>query len=163
MPTSAADPQSLQLLRDHDWLCDAYVRQGKSRREIAETIGVSHSTVGEWLHRHGITMRGTAEARQAVFDRQRAEELEDRGWLIDAYYGRRLSLADIANEVGVAPSTVRAAMDRLGVPTRTDRLRDRNWLAEQLATVGIRGAAESVGVTTTTVRRWIKTHGLDAG
>lgn len=160
MPASNAPRDALSRLRDAEWLRHAYLHQGRSRRDIAAELGVAGSTVGEWLTRHGIATRDATTAREAVFARSRPAELSDPDWLSDRYYTQGLSLEAIGTELGVAASTVRAAMDRHGLRTKTDRLRDARWLADAVARLGADGVAAELGVTDPTVRRWMARHGL---
>lgn len=160
MPASNAPRDALSRLRDATWLRDAYLHHGRSRRDIAAELGVAGSTVGEWLTRHGIPSRDAAAARKDQFARNRPDQLDDPNWLSDRYDTKGLSLDAIAAELGVAASTVRAAMDRHDLPTRTDRLRDAHWLADTVGRNGVDGVADELGVTPATVRRWMARHAL---
>lgn len=160
MPRSHAEPAALDLLRDAEWLRIRYVDQRASRRDIAAQLGVAPSTVGEWLSRHGIEARDSGKARAAVAAAVRPEELNDIDWLRERYYAEGMSLEGIAEKVGVAPSTVRAALDRHGLRTRTDLLRDKTWIAFQVGATSAPEVAEAIGTTASTVYRWMRRHGL---
>lgn len=43
--------------RDKDWLEGKYIDEKKSIPEIASALEVHHSTIGSWLHKHGIQTR----------------------------------------------------------------------------------------------------------
>jgi transposase len=49
----------VEKLRNEEWLREQYENQQKSPREIADKLEVSHSTVRNWLKRHGIDIRSS--------------------------------------------------------------------------------------------------------
>ncbi len=146
-------------LRDADWLREQYVELGRSRSEIASLLGVAGSTVSAWLWRHDIPMRDPAAGRRLLAARERPRVLDDADLLREEYRATP-SLTALADRYGVSPSTVRSAMRRHGIPTRTELLSDRAWLGARLRSVGVEGVSARLSVNPTTVYRWARRLGL---
>jgi transposase-like protein len=53
MSTSTGEP----VYRSEEWLRERYWGDGMTMGEIADRAGCSHSTVKNWVHRHGIETR----------------------------------------------------------------------------------------------------------
>jgi transposase len=146
-------------LRDADWLRQQYVELGRSRSEIASLIGVADSTVSAWLWRHDIPMLDATTARRMLAARERPAVLDDADLLREEYW-QTPSIAALADRYGVSASTVRAAMRRHDIATRTELLADRGWLSERLRSLGVEAVASQLSVSTTTVYRWARRLGL---
>ena len=104
---------------DADWLREKYHAERMTLREIADLCGVTGTTIGEWMDRHGIERRDVREA-------QRPEgKHTDREWLAEQYHGKGRSLKDMAQECDVNAVTIMNWMDRHEIPRRgyTDHLR----------------------------------------
>ena len=160
MPVSQADDESRGRLRDSSWMHDAYTTRGLSRRQIAAELGVAPSTVGHWLQRHAVPVRTAAAARTIGAQSERPDELNNPSWLHDRYHHDGLTIEQIAERVSRSPSTVRAAMDRHGIQTRTELLRDKVWIAVEAGLRGPSGLADTLGVSESTVYRWLDRHHL---
>lgn len=50
----------LDLLKDEQWVRREYIEKERTTVEIAETVGVDHSCVRDWMDRHGIDRREIA-------------------------------------------------------------------------------------------------------
>jgi len=103
---------------DKEWLREKYHGEGLQQSEIADICGVQQSTISDWMSRHGIE---TVD-RSDRFDNVQAvsmdeEELEQR--LHELYVEKEMTTYEVAEELGVAQSTVHSWTDRYGVPTRT--------------------------------------------
>ena len=97
---------------DADWLREKYHAERMTLREIADLCGVTGTTIGEWMDRHGIERRDVREA-------QRPEGRHtDREWLAEQYHGKGRSLSDIADECDVNAVTIMNWMDRHNIPRR---------------------------------------------
>jgi transposase-like protein len=83
--------------------------QGLSIETIAERFGKNPSTISYWMAKHGLVapLLDKHAARGGV-DREVLEELVDRG----------LSIAGIANEVGLSRTAVRHWLGQYGMRTR---------------------------------------------
>ena len=96
-----------------DWLREKYHAERMTLREIADLCGVTGTTIGEWMDRHGIERRDVREA-------QRPDgKHTDREWLAKQYHGKGRSLSDIADECDVNAVTIMNWMDRHDIPRRT--------------------------------------------
>lgn len=55
------NPQARKVLSDAETLRELYVEEHKSQSDIADELGCSQTTVGEWLHRHNIETRDLSD------------------------------------------------------------------------------------------------------
>jgi len=140
-----ADDDGAARWRDPEWLYATYVRQQVSAGEIAERCDVDHSTILDWLDRHGIPRRSNREAQLARYTAQKATE-DDR---------------TLVSSEGIDASW-RDIQDR-----QQDRYlpyRDPDWLRTQLEKgMGYEAIAKTCDVdyTGTTVREWAIRFELD--
>lgn len=103
-------------LRDADWLYEHYVEKGMSQYEIAEKLGVSGATVGNWMDRHDIEPRPEFE-RNSNGD---IRPLRDEEWLREQYLNRGKSTVEIAEELGVTVHPVRDYLDEYDIEIRSN-------------------------------------------
>jgi uncharacterized protein YjcR len=156
-------------VHDEDWLREQYCDQERSTVDIADELNLSHSTVRNWLDRHGIEFRDRHEA-QADGD---VEPLQDEDWLRREYWDKGRTATDIGEELGVYDSTVNRWLERHDIGKKAHnvartgeeirQLENEDWLREQyhgevLSTVEI---AEKVGVTSRCVNDWMQRHGIE--
>jgi len=125
---------------------------GRAFRHIAAELGTSTQTVRSITRAHGIQSRHV---------QYHASELRDHAWLRHEYIERDRSMADIGRQLGVAHQTVRAALDRMSIPTRPPRRVDDDRI-RQLIEAGhtITEVAGLIGVSSETVRRYAILLGL---
>jgi transposase len=96
------DRDALQLL----------LAQGQSVEQIGRRFGRHPSTVSYWLHKHGLEASNRAKhAAKGGIERERLTELVGRG----------LTIAQIAQEVGLSKGAVRHWLGRYGLRTRHPR------------------------------------------
>jgi predicted DNA-binding protein YlxM (UPF0122 family) len=81
-------------------------------KEIADECNVSNTTISEWISKHGIDKRTNRETQLLN------SPLSNDEWVKEQYCQEKRSMRDIADEVGVTPSGVKKALDRIGVETR---------------------------------------------
>jgi transposase-like protein len=82
--------------------------EGLSLEEIGRRLGKHHSTVSYWLRKHGLTAVNSARhAPRGGVDPERLRELVQR----------RLSVRELARELGVSYSTTRYWLKRHGLAT----------------------------------------------
>lgn len=129
------------------WLRTQYQTRRRPVAEIAAECQVDPSTVWRALRRHGIELRGPAGRRQ-VTDAQVTDALRQAPSIRDA--ARRLgmhpdSLYDRARRAGILPTT----------PIGPDDIAERYQAGESVAAL-----AESEGVASRTVRRWLASRGV---
>jgi len=128
------------------------------------TNGLEISSGGLAVHGHlntEILVNGTVAYR-------------DRGWLEEQYIGNNLSLSEVASVAGISKQTIKKWLRRygirkpLGVRTRwtfandSKLYADREWLEEQYVLKGLdqKSIAQLAGVSTHTIRSWVRKHGL---
>jgi Mn-dependent DtxR family transcriptional regulator len=136
-------------LNDAAWLAQAY--ETRSTDEVADSIGVSATSVQRALIAHGIPRRSCAPL---IADPQ----LADRDWLEAAYANS--TILDVASRLGVAPATVSRALEVHGIDRhpplpRThirSELDDADWLRAQYATRPMSMIAADLGVAEATVQ-----------
>ena len=143
-------------LRDPAWLSQAYLIDRRSMADIATELGVSGQAVSQALRRAGIVARSQTEAQRPAISNDTARQL---------YVDEGLSVAQIANRLGVHANTVYGALERAGVPRHGppfahSQLGDADWLRETY--VDQRRSASSiaaeVGCTVAAVRAALARH-----
>ena len=147
-------------LDDADWLRENYAT--RSIASIAEQLGVSDATVQTAMARLGVERRPSWETQVM----NRPSVLDDRDALAAAL--QTSSVADIADDLGVAVPTVQVAMKRLGVksPWKYDRLTrlvppDAATLAAAWETEEtIKGVARRFDVSVNTAAIWLARVGI---
>lgn len=98
---------------DETWLREQYVDKRNSTEEIAESQGITSTTVQRWLKEYGIPRRNQSEAQI-----KEKKKVHDEYWLRNQYIENRRSMKDIADEVGMTPSGVKKWVDRFDIETR---------------------------------------------
>lgn len=100
-------------------IIDLYIG-GESSTEIGKKYSISHRLVLRVLNRRGIERRTLSESQYNYFEKDVPSELQDKDWLIEEYVTKRKNSKDIANDLGVSPSTVIRGLKRLGIQPRSD-------------------------------------------
>jgi len=91
-----------------------YIEQGLSLPQIGVLVGRDPSTVGYWVHKHGLVANGREKySPRGGLSRDQLEPL------IEQCYSQR----EIASELGVSISTVRHWLHRYGLETKPFRRR----------------------------------------
>lgn len=109
-------------LWDADWLRSQYVSQEKTTREIAEYLDVHRVTVSRALERCGIEARDRSEQAKIQHEHEYGgEKYNDPVWLEHQYKKLGKSPYDIAEENGWGAETVREALQRYGIKTRSHK------------------------------------------
>jgi hypothetical protein len=85
-------PTGLDRLFDRTWLSAMYLDAHTSVTGIGSVVGAPDAVVAAALRNAGITLRDTGQAR--------FPQLRDRDYVVDALAARRLTLRDMAREVG---------------------------------------------------------------
>jgi transposase len=93
---------------------EALLSEGLSLEQIGRRVGKHHSTVSYWLAKHGLQAANSAKhASRGGIDEEQLRRL----------VARRLSIRQLAAELGVSYSTVRYWLGRHGITVRaTERL-----------------------------------------
>jgi len=95
--------------RDEDTLRQKYLVEGYSSAELAELWGCSARTILNWCERHNIP-------RETVGDKN--AEYRDGDVLEGLYWGREMSVAEIAEELSCGEATVMRWLRNNGIATR---------------------------------------------
>lgn len=101
------------------WLQEKYHGERKTMQEIGDLCGVTKTTIGEWMDRHGIKKRDRREAQLPE------GKHTNREWLAEQYHGKKRTLSDMADECDVNPVTIMNWMDRYDIPRRDDTYHKR--------------------------------------
>ena len=150
-------------LEDHEWLAGEAAT--RSARAIARELGVSADAVRRAMRLQNIPVRFATSPRTRT-----RPELEDREWL-RAQYEQRTAV-EIGASVGVAASTVIAALERHGIALLDGRAKQRrrmprelddpDWLRRRYATVAGAQIAAELGVSIATVHNTMRQYGIEA-
>ncbi len=150
------------MLDDPALLVDAYA--AASIASIAEQVGVSTTTVQRALVRHGIERLPRSRHTRPPT----AQRLDDAAWLAEQY--RTRTGVAIADELGVTPRTVYAAMGRHGIERRPSsrvlalrqpELADRDWLHAAADRTSSRQTAAELHVSAGAVTDAYRRVGID--
>jgi len=89
-------------------LLERHLKQGLSLPQIGKLVGRDASTVGYWVHKHGLVANGRDKyAPRGGLERKQLEPLVKEG----------LSMRRMAERLGVSISTVRHWLKRYGLKT----------------------------------------------
>lgn len=158
-------------LRDAEWLRDQYINKEKTQTQIASELDIHSTTVSNWMALHGIetTHDPTRDSSSGTI-----EPLKNKPWLYEQYVEQEKSLLQIADSLGVSPTTVSRYRDEHGIESRhkgskapvgnVTPLKSEEWLREQYVDQGktLSEIAESLSVSSTTVNRYRDDHGIDS-
>jgi len=108
-PGGSATPD--RRLKGGDWLSEQYVERERTTTDIADDLGCHHSTVLEYLKKHGIEVRQKGNSPTP-------ERLKNGDWLRERYVEQECSSLNIADELGCCAKTVRNWLKRNGITTR---------------------------------------------
>ena len=97
-----------------EWLYEKYVVEGLTGPEVAELAGTSYGPVYKWLRQYGIPVK-EGSARPRI-------EPPPREWLVDQYVGGKRSMKDIAEELGVAHTTVYRWLQGYQIPSNHQKV-----------------------------------------
>jgi transposase-like protein len=95
--------------RDAETLKELYVCEGMNTYEIAEELDTTHPTVSKWLDEHGIREKQTINRDRPWQDEERVREL---------YEERKLTISELAEEMGCAYQTAYRWVKKHGIETR---------------------------------------------
>lgn len=155
-------------LDDPTWLA-AHAHNGSTANDIATQLGCTPATVTRAANRAGVTLTRT--------HRSRHPHLNDPDWLTDQHHSRHRTTVEIAQQLGVSPSTVTRALRNHNLEVRADvqvriargdldanttRLSDPDWLTDQYITrlKSSPQIATELGVSPNTVTRWLHLHDI---
>lgn len=151
---------------DLDWIASEYL-SGRSSVSIARELGSSHRAILKRLKDHGVAIRGNIAAQVSP---ETYEVL--RGDSLVRAYKSGCSIKSLADKYGVSQATVASYLKRNNIPTRCmaqqkigalafERLNDREWLSEELATKSAIEVADGLGVHNSTVSEHARGYSIE--
>ena len=105
---------------DRDRLA-GYLAEGLSLAQIGALEGRDSSTVGYWLTKHGLEANGRKHGRRVTINPELLQSLADEG----------LPVREIAQRLGLSPSTVNRKMLDLGIQRRAPSRRAEAMAARE--------------------------------
>ena len=96
------------MISKHE-LRQMYYNKGMTKQEIADEIGVHLNTINNWMKKYCISPRTLSESKLIGIRVPSKDELQYM------YCDEGMSMAEIAKEIGVYPSTVRVWMTKTGI------------------------------------------------
>jgi lambda repressor-like predicted transcriptional regulator len=146
-------------------LLELYVDREMSIPQVAKELGTNIRVVHRRLIEHGIPRRhhGARTARFSADHYIRAGDVLTRPFLVDRYRKKKMTVAQIAQETGFDPSTVRGYLHRFDIelretrylitdPKQVAKLRQRGLSTKQIA--------ETFGCSIATVERAFRRYGI---
>lgn len=105
--------------RDEEWLRKMYIDRKHSSREIAELCDTDEMIILSWLDRFDIETRSRGEGTRVRLEQEGYnKKYHDESWLRHQYEELKRSTYDIAEECGVADSTIQTWLKKHGIETR---------------------------------------------
>ena len=139
----------------------ARYRAGESAEDIAHSIGVSVTTVFDWLRAEGVRLRGKSSPHTRSF-----EGVLSREFLAAEYVVACRPASEIAHQVGCSESTVRNWLRRHAIPVRPMSARRRAYsmpasVLDDVAAgdISLDAAATRVGCSRSEVLRALRRSG----
>ena len=116
-------PRRFPELHDARWVRRRYLDERAASVEIAAELGCSLATVTRALRRAQVPVRGN----------RRFPQLASRAWLRRAFVTDRLTVGQVAAEIGCRPATVRKALQSAGIAPRRHYVASRRHAANRRA------------------------------
>lgn len=104
--------------RDERLLRDLLEKRGMSEAEAAKLLNCNVRNIQYWRAEYGIRSRSRSEAMTLRHSKLLAL-YKDRSWCVEEYCSRKKSTYQMADELGISPSTVRSWLLRHGIQLRS--------------------------------------------
>jgi DNA-binding CsgD family transcriptional regulator/transposase-like protein/5-methylcytosine-specific restriction endonuclease McrA len=148
--------------RDKEWL-KHQLEQADTLEEISKKCTCNAGTISKWAEKFGL--RG--KENQTPDD----TKYRDSNWLLEQYQSERKTVAEIADECSVHPSTIRHWMKKHSIPRRShgpdtengDIHQNKDWLRKHYKKHDktLEEIASLAGVSIQTVQYHLEKHGLE--
>jgi transposase len=147
-------------------LKNLYTIQRKSTTEISKLLGVSSSSVGKWLDKYKIPIRGSSESQLSPeFKEPTKRELED------LYIVQKLGQLEIAKKFKTSPQLIKRFLEKYGIKIRnlSESMLPNGFIKpkkEQLEREyvskhkSLRQISNELGVAPATVKKWLVDYGI---
>jgi thymidylate synthase ThyX/transposase-like protein len=99
--------------RDRGWLTQQYIERNRSITEVAESAGVSTTTLKKWLCKYGLKKSPGARTRWTFANESKL--YANKAWLEEQYIVNGLDQASIAQLAGVSKHTIRSWVRKYGL------------------------------------------------
>lgn len=134
-------------------------KEGWSYTKIASQVGVSYNTARNWCLRSGVVIENPTEI---VNPRKLKSDIVDKILLLQK---RGLSQREIAKELGIGKTTVARHCRTHGIiftmkSKKTSEDKIQELIKNYTITKDIKRTSEIVGLTTTTVKKYLKERGI---
>lgn len=148
--------------RDEDWLREQYIDQHRTMAEIAEGCGCSHSTIHDWIEKHGIDPRCRGYG-------DKDDKYRDGDWLREQYVEQQKTASEIAEEYECSHTTILKWLKKHGIESRArgtgdkdGKYRDEAWLREMY--IGEEKSITDIGrecdVSDDTILKWLRKYDI---
>lgn len=158
--------------RDKSVLQELYCQRELSMRAISRMFGCSDSTVRRWLQEHDIPTRSRSESAKNRVDSSARKVLDDPAQLRAMYWGRSMTLSEIADAIGCGTSTVKRRLREHDIEARSNSeskiddgapWTDKDTLVRLYAErdLTVSQTAEELGCSQNTVCNWLAEFGIE--
>lgn len=106
----------IQQLQNERWLREQYHSKERNQQEIAEALGVSQTTVSEYMAKLRINCRSRAESSTDG----NIQKAQDEQFLRKMYWEEGMTTTNIADTLNLSQTTVSRYMDDFNISTRED-------------------------------------------
>lgn len=106
--------------KEIEQICNMYCNQNMSANQIGIVLGITHRTVIRILQKQGIQTRSMSESQFNYHNKNISDLYNDSKWLNKMYWDEGKTSTEIAEELGVSPSTILRHMKKLGLNTKTN-------------------------------------------
>ena len=150
------------------WLNDQYILQQKSAREIAKTLGTTHSIVISHLEEAGIPLRKNINKISDLSWKL----LNSKKYLQREYVDKKKNIKTIADELSVTTFRVTTSLNAFNIPIRTHSetmlgdktlkiLDDKEKLKALISDEHVKTVAKKLGVDAKTIINYLNKHNID--
>lgn len=150
--------------RNDELLRYLYQEEELSTYEIADRLDCHSSTIRKWMEKNDVPTRGPRGSKQDAIYKQ-------EGWLRENYIYKERSADELAEEVGVANTTILRWLDEHDIPRRPSaseipedaRYTDSEWLYDKYWEEGLSMSdiGEIEGVNSSTIGTWLHRHDIE--
>lgn len=155
--------------QDKQWLYEQYHVMKKPESQIADECGVHHSTINRWISNHNIEKRDWGEIL-SIAHRPDAPWRKKK-WLEKEYVELEKTTEEIADAYNTNHYVICSWLEKHNIEKRhrwsdeyyTENYHDPGWLKNEYVhkKKTLVDIAEAECVSTSTISRWLKKHGIE--
>jgi hypothetical protein len=128
-----------EKLSDYAWMFEHRITKRMSALSIGEILGISEVPVAKWCKKHKFPKTKYNASHSVV-----QEFLDDFDWVFKKYKIDKLSLRDIADEIGSSMATVAIAVKKHGIEPNKGNEYDRKFHKQSLGELELREFIRSI-------------------